>query len=137
MTTKAQDKELAELRELDCVILDHSSLDAVVADLNRYRLLDSRFCFRGVESRVFGLPWELFEVETDGQTVCLLVTGHRPLNLKYMGGIIGQPPLYPPTNEFRLKDGAAVQIWVESPPSSASVDGAQRRLHENLRGVFA
>ena len=134
MTTKAQDKELAELRELDRVILDHSSLDAVVADLNRYRLLDSRFYFRGV-NRVFGKAWELFEVETDGQTVCLLVTGyhqpdsaHRPLNLKYMGG----------TNEFGLESGAAVQIWVESPLSSASVDGAQRqRLHENLRGVFA
>lgn len=122
------------------ILLDHSSLDAVIADLNRYCLLDFCFRLRGTRSGKFGPPWKLFEVETAGQAVCLSVTrhlsglfksppDHLPLNLKY---------ICRPSSEFRLKDGAAVQIWAEPPPSSASVDGAQRRrLHENLQGMFA
>lgn len=127
----------------DKKILDHSSLDAVVADLNHYRLLDSSFRFRELGEGKFGIPWKLFSVDTDGQTVCLLPEsppGHLPFvsfDLKFIGGGIGQSPPYPPTGKFRTEKGTAVQIWAEPPPS-ASADAAQRRrLHENLRGMFA
>lgn len=117
-------------------ILDHSSLDALVGGL-RPGLF---FRFRNVGTRKFLSLCELKNVETDGVMVCLTIAlGGVPstMTLKFMGGIVGQPPDCPPTGELRSNDGTAVQIWADDPPRP-SVDGSLRdRLNDNLRGVFA
>ena len=123
-------------------LLNHSTLDGLLADLDLWR--DSFLRFRKVKTRVFGSPWkfrkcgritaankrpelqlELLEQTASGRLL-------RTLRLRFMDDL----------GELWDDEGTALQVWAEIssslPAAGGTADISQRRkLDENLRGAFS
>lgn len=128
--------------QIEFFLLNHSTLDGLLADLDLWR--GSFLRFRKVKTGVFGSPWRLqkgeriiaarkcpkLQLELLEQTASGRLL--RTLQLRFMGDL----------EELWDDEGIALQVWAEMSSSLPSAGGTadisqRRKLNENLRGVFS